>query len=228
MPSDRPKPSGFPSGIWPVFERLRYDVLWLNSKLLLFRDGFLTDDNRRVLFSHTGDAFGLIEDSIKIDITLSIARLIDPAEQGKGAKKKENLTLPYLFELIQQQGNAPALHEGVLARYEALNPILEPIATLRNKVMAHSDRPTAMDGHIDLPLTAADVVTVVNGFKGILNDVEGHFDDSGMLYDFRVSYQDIHSVVRHIRRGIQGFDEDMRRMTEHYMTPSPPQRGEVQ
>jgi len=55
---------------------------------------------------------------------------------------------------------------------------------------------------LNLPLTAQNIIDVCNGFKGIINDIDGYYAKSTTLFDFQVSYSSLDNLVRHLRRGI--------------------------
>ena len=211
-------PPGFPTEITPAFEALRDDMIKLAWKMTLFQNAYLNEENHAVLFERTAAVFSIFEDALSTDLTISIARLMDQPDHGK---KKPNLTLQYLFELIREHGNAPTLLADVQARYAKLEVILKDIGELRNKVLAHRDRPTALTTPLNLPLTAQNIIDVCNEFKGIINDIDGYFAESTTLFDFQVSYSNIDNLVRHLRRGIQGVNEDNEREMQKYM-PKPP------
>jgi hypothetical protein len=207
---------GFPIEIKSAFDTLRDDMLNLALKMTLYQNAYLNQDNRDTLYERTADVFRLFEQALSTDILLSIARLMDPSK----TRNKLNLSLNYLFELIDEHGNASTLLEGVKKRYKNLESILPQIEVMRNKALAHRDLPTALDTPLNLPLTAKDIIQVCDEFKGIMNDIEGHFKESETLYDLQVSYQDIDNLVKHLRRGIQGIDEDNKNYMQKYM-PKP-------
>lgn len=209
-PHPRPVPPGFPPSIKVVYDQLRNDMVNLSLKLSLFKDAFLTPENTEVLFRRSADAFNLIEQCVANDISISIARLMDKATSGAGPDK-ENLTLWYLFDLIKTHGKAPELLTTIEARYKSLETILCSISLLRRKVIAHRDRATALTTPLDLNLTTADILKVCDEFKGILNDIEGHFEHSKMMYGFVVSYAGIPNLVKHLKRGIEAVDEDFKK-----------------
>lgn len=211
-------PRGFLSQIIPTFEYLRESMQQLAWKLTVFRDTFLNQENRAVLLDRTEAVFLLFEESLSTDITISIARLMDPVKTGS----KENLTLWYLFELIREFGNAPDLLSTIEARYQALDHILKPISELRNKVLAHCDRPTALTTPLALTLTAQDIVHVCKEFKGIVNDIDGYFAESQTLFDFQVCFSNIDTLVKYLQRGIQGVDQDNEReLQKCFSKPNP-------
>ncbi len=218
-----PPVRGFPSEIKNAFDQLRADVIHLALKLTLFRSAFLTPENRGVLFDRTGDAFWLIEDSVAVDITISVARLMDPPGTGKHA----NLTLRYLFDLIEKHGNAPELLAQVQVRYQALDSILSSIKMMRDKVLAHRDRTAAIETPLNLNLTEDDIIRVCDEFKGIMNDVETYFERSSVLYDFHGATGSIPHLVTILNRGIVGMDEDLKKEWARHLPPTEGY-GEVQ
>lgn len=225
MPRPETPPPGFPPPVKKAYEQLRNDMVDLALKLTLFKSAFLTPENREVLFKRSADAFSLIQDSVANDITIAIARLMDPPESGKG-EDKQNLTLKYLFQLIKEHGPAE-LHAKVETRHKGLEPLLAPISLLRRKVLAHRDRKTALEEPLNLKLTAQDVLHVCEEFKGIMNEIEGYYEESHMMYDFQVSYSNIPNLVKHLKRGIEAVDEDFRKeMERNFGQPQP--YGEVQ
>ncbi|MBA4190803.1 MAG: hypothetical protein C0467_22685 [Planctomycetaceae bacterium] len=210
-------PPGFPPEITPAFDALRDDMMMLAWKMTLYQNAYLNQDNRALLFERTATVFCLFEDSLSTDLTISIARLMDPPVSGKN---KPNLTLRYLFELIREYGNAPTLLDAVQARYAKLDAILKHIGELRNKVLAHRDRSTALTTPLQLPLTTQNIIDVCAEFKGIINDIDGYFAESTTLFDFQVSYSNLDNLICHLRRGIQGMNEDNEREMQRYL-PKP-------
>ncbi|HYH65334.1 MAG TPA: hypothetical protein VD866_11620 [Urbifossiella sp.] len=221
-------PPEFPPEIQPAFEVLREDMMELARKLLLYRDGFLNQSNCEVLFARTATVFETFGRSLINDIIISVARLMDPpttgnqekkkkpAKAGKEPKKRENLTLRYLFELIQQHGNARELHARVVARYQLLEPILTPISDLRNKVLVHRDRPTALTTPLSIPITDQDIVRVCEVFQGIVNDIDHHFAESGTAFNVLLSVSNLDALLHILRRGMKGLDDDQEAEMERW------------
>jgi hypothetical protein len=217
MSFSRPRPTGFPLEIKPAFDQLQEDMVGLSWKLELYRTGFLDEGNRDVLFAQTETAFSIIQSSLEVDITLSVARLMDPPTQMQG--KRLNLTLRHLFELIEAHGNAKELLAKITGRYQSLESLLGPIQGLRNTVMAHRDRPTAYGHKAPLPISPDGIVQVCREFQGILNDIDGHFAGSETAYQTLLSISNIEAVVSLLRRGMQGFEEDWQRELDKWRKP---------
>lgn len=200
-----PPAPGFPAEVRPAFEVLKQDIIWLSQKLDLYRMGFLDEASREVLFSHTAHAFLVLQDSLTNDLIISIARLMDDAGSGS----RTNLSLKHLFSLVRERGRNPDLASDIEAKLSSIEGVLVPIAKLRNKVLAHRDRTTALTTPLDLQLAADDITRVCRVLQEILNAIEGYFERSTFSYHYTVSYQDIRAVVRFLQGGIQGWEQEL-------------------
>lgn len=216
---------GFPPEIQLAFEQLCKDMTSVAWKITLYKDAYLNPENRAILFERTETVFSLFEDALVNDLILALARLMDPPESAKKPGTRPNLTLLYLFDLISTHGNAPSLHSAINARYAKLASLLADVKTLRDKVLAHRDRTAALTTPLALSLTPDDLVAICDEFKGIINDVYGHFADTAILFDMQLSYSNLESLIRHLRRGIQATKEDFERELQQFSQPVSQQTG---
>jgi len=105
------------------------------------------------------------------------------------------------------------------------------LTVIRHKAFAHRDLPTATGTQVHEPVLAADVMKVSTEFLGIINDIEGYFEESGTLFDMQVSFSNLPNSIKHLKRGIEAVEEDNRRKMERWMPKPAPEgtsSGEVQ
>ena len=85
------------------------------------------------------DFFRTIRDSIMLDISMTLARLLDPPEQGSKERLKRNLVLLRLIDDIGLTSRAEWTEDCQRA-YQYLNEGFRPkVHEVRNKRLAHND-----------------------------------------------------------------------------------------
>jgi ankyrin repeat protein len=124
------------------------------------------DDEGECLNKASGPAAACIMDALLRDVVLALARLLDPAEQGK----HQNASIAQLVT----NGVPKGLHD-----------FLKHVSAIRNKRLAHSDV-TAMREAIRVKygITDSEVDEAFKQIIAIVNDVELKATNGQTAYDY--------------------------------------------
>jgi hypothetical protein len=125
-----------PKAIDEVFQPLRNEVLGIHMAWRLYREAFATSEERVILLNrYAGIWFGYAQAAMYDDIVVSLFRLLDPPNQGKG---RDNLTLARLADVVETDHRKVLANVVRTARNRVEN-LLQPFADWRNKRVAHND-----------------------------------------------------------------------------------------
>jgi protein-tyrosine-phosphatase len=190
-----------------VFYELRNECLVLHWKWEEYVALFGTSSQRvKLLNEAAGAFFWVVQDSLWRDVLLSIARLTDPTNSGKG---KDNLTLQKLRGLV-----APAVQPKVEKLIAECLARTEFARDWRNRHIAHSDLALALDDKNARPLIAASRQSVKEAlapFVKLLNAVEVHYTNAEAMYEPR-PHGNAESLLYVMRDGLKAEEDRYKRM----------------
>jgi hypothetical protein len=125
-----------PTAIDEVFQPLRNEVLDIHMAWRLYREAFATSKERVILLNrYAGVWFGYAQAAMYDDIVVSIFRLLDPPNQGKG---RDNLALARLADVVETDSQT-VLASVIRTIRNRVENLLQPFAEWRNKRVAHND-----------------------------------------------------------------------------------------
>jgi hypothetical protein len=114
---------------------------WVWMVYMHFEVLYGTEEARTVLRNSAPDFFGELQNVLIHYILLQMCALTDPSTSTVRGQKLENLTINNLADTIEWTPTTQAVIKSNVAR---LNEIVEPIREARNKIIAHSDKDTAL------------------------------------------------------------------------------------
>jgi len=163
-----------PPSVAPLFSTLWQEAQNLHFDWQIYRQLFGTSQERLTLLARFGvRAFALFEYVLSHHVTLSIFRLLDPANQGRD---KDNLSLERLVNEVK--ADHPPLGDTLEQHLHAMRGVMARHADLRNKVIAHRDlriTPTLYDGTSTvLRPSRRTVEDALGHLRRIMNGVEVH------------------------------------------------------
>ena len=181
-----------PAPVRAFYSVLAYDVTWLNAKWRIYRQLFDSGDDVLQLLNTTGPSFfRVLQDALKADIFVSIARLLDPP-QTKGRK---NASFDRLSEELTSAGYVEA-SQALTTITAQMRLECAQILKRRHRILAHRDLPSALRLDTEAlriidPATIGEAIALAGK---ALNSVEGSFEDRDTAFE-GVS---LHDDARHI------------------------------
>ena len=163
-----------PEAIREIFMMLCQDVVFLTKKWRLYLGLFSDREAAELLSNMARETFQIIEESLRNDMSMAIARLCDPGRMGK----HECISFHALAE------RAPQVDE-LGQKVDAFVELCAPIEALRNKRLAHNDLEAAIRPR-DNPLPGivrSLIEKVVSDAGGLLNYVVSKFDDAELVFE---------------------------------------------
>lgn len=151
-------------------------VVWRQYRQLYSDAGTIEVLNRTA-----GLFFKIVQDELWDSVLLGICRMLDPAEQGWGAKRRKNLTLRSLPELITDS----ALKDEVTAACDRASVAAAFAIEHRNKRIAHQDHGYATN-HTVLELNGISrqqVEDMLKALRDVMQLIDTHYNDADVRYD---------------------------------------------
>src|SRR5262249_479295 len=152
-------------------------------KWKLYTDLFGEPESIDVINQTVPSVFGIIEEVLRNDMTMSLGRLLDPP----GTKPRENMSIPRLIANLVTHCE-PLLAAEAERQLEAIRRHCEKTLVWRNKRVGHNDLHTALQYHENpLPnITKPYVEQALTLIRNLMNYLESHFDESETAYEFVV------------------------------------------
>ena len=198
----------------PQFHALRQEVIYLHRKWLEYVALFGTKPTRIKLMNATASVFfRTVQDVFWDDILLHIGRLTDPPSTGKFF----NLTLQNLSALISDEklkAKVDPLVSSVLEQSEFSRE-------WRNKLVAHRDLDTAINGTADQISGGSreQVNTALDTMAALLDAIDLHFTESGTHYRFDEGIGRAKDLLFFLDDGKKRYDERQARIIAGKGTP---------
>ncbi len=127
--------SDMPESIKDIFNELKNEVIWLQTKWVNYRQLFGGSDTRLKLLTKCAHAFFLItHNALVVDVLMTLGKLIDPAGRGK----RKNLSFEQLQKQVEKNGDRE-LGSKLGEILGALKEKSRRFEAVRNKRLAHLD-----------------------------------------------------------------------------------------
>jgi hypothetical protein len=198
-----------PTSIDEIFQPLRNEVLDVHMAWRLYREVFATTEERVILLNRYACVwFGYAQAAMYDDIVVSIFRLLDPSNQGKG---RDNLTLARLADVVEADGQM-CLANAIRAARNSVENLLHPFADWRNKRVAHNDLRRMQARWQGNPTTPGPSYQIIEeslaGVRGCMNSVDQHYQNNNTGYeDIFVLSGDGEELIKHLKRYDQHVEE---------------------
>jgi len=154
-----------PEEIRDVFMWLCQDMVALYRKWDFYLGLYGKPENQPIV-SFLPQAFSVIEESLRTDLTMAICRLSDPLEM----RKQENLNFRSLGAFYCQDAKLQVLiNEFVMS--------CEPVRINRNKLVGHSDKVARLEpGRAMIPqIKKSDIDTIIKNAESIIAHVSWEY-----------------------------------------------------
>ncbi len=196
------------SDLGRVFASVQIDVMSVQVRWVLYSQLFRSSKERIVLLNETaGTFFGTLQRTMREDVLLSLARLIDRVDTGG----KDNLSLRQLPLRVFCEGLRGDM-ESLLDRAEHVG---EAVKDWRNRRLAHRDllvslgvSPNPLEGIGD-----EDVECLLGLIHELMNRVETHYTGASTGYEFVATAPlDADGLAYYMDLGLRTQEEYDRRM----------------
>jgi len=179
--------SAFPPDCGELFYELSNDIKLLHLHWQNYRLLYGTSPERIELLKWAADLFfGLLENIIRHDIILRIARLTDQATTGPHS----NASLPQLVEIISPHIDYTS-NQLIRDLLQKLLNSCTPIRNLRNRVLVHNDLEIKLN-YSSNPIpgfSRADIEKILEHIRNLANEIENCFNLTN------TSFQYVHSIT---------------------------------
>jgi hypothetical protein len=191
----------FPASIHQLWEALRYEVVWLHGRWIMYRQLFGTSPERIAILNRSaGTFFNTLESVLMKDVQISLSKLGDPADSKRGS----NMTLKALLRQLERHGETLVASklDPLIAVFDAS---CQKIRHRRNKWIAHFDMATMLNRSVT-PLegpSRAEIEEALLGLREAMNCVEVHYADTSTAYEYFTIAADGDSLISTLMRGLR-------------------------
>lgn len=185
--------AAFPPGTGELFYELLNNVANLHLIWKDYRILYGTSQERIELLNWAaGEFFGLLDDVIRHDVVMRIARLTDPAR----SMGHDNVSLERIVDGLNQHVE-PSFVKELRVKLQELRTYCEPIRQLRNRFLAHEDMASALKYHPDpLPgISRAFIEGALKQTRDIMGHMEQKFLGSPTSHEYIISFANAERLV---------------------------------
>ena len=188
-----------PLEIRTIFNWLFLDVIYLQSKWDFYLGLFGKDQNTDLLSELAPWSFNIIEESLRIDMTMIICRLSDPPK----SRGNDNLSFSILIEKC-------SYIEGIEILFGKFKEACAPLKEHRNKLVAHKDlRSFIKPREYPLPGINKDQIEMILELAtNILKKVLAHFGEEADISFHLITQGGADTLICYLEAGKNYYSED--------------------
>ncbi|MBI4492695.1 MAG: hypothetical protein HY690_07900 [Chloroflexi bacterium] len=172
--------------LWRDLAHLHYN--WKNYRALYGS----SPETIELLNSTASTFFALLDGILFHDIVLAIARLQDPPR----SVGRDNASLARLVALLERHVE-PSLYTAWSDQLRAIQTYCEPLRTIRNRIVAHSDLEMALVYHDEPPqgLSRAWIEGALKQLRDLNGAIERHFRGSSTSHEHVISQFNAEALI---------------------------------
>ena len=181
-----------------IWHRIEYELIWLHSRWIIYRQLFGTDAERVDILNRSASTFANTLQTVLLDdVQLGLANLGDPADSGRF----KNLTFARLANDVIATG---VLSDKLPTLLDAYAISCTSIRDRRNKRIAHFD----LDAKLQ-PIeqtfgpSREEIEAALLAGRNFMNCIEQHFCGSQTAYELTVLQSDGDSLISTLRAGLR-------------------------
>ena len=169
-----------PADLREVYQALQQQVLWLIAKRKIYVELYSDKETVALLNRASPPTFRTVQDALFADTVMSLARMGDPPRSAG----KDNLSFRRLKKILEEHFDGE-ISSSCSKLVDAFVDESEPLRTIRNRQLAHSDLKTVLGANTDpLPgVSLALIGSLLDRAAEILNELAGAILDSHTTYD---------------------------------------------
>jgi len=197
---------GYPDGSGELAHWLWNDISnlhmnWTNYRILFGTDEAIID----LLNSVASSFFAIVERVLRHDSVLRICRITDPPFFGR-SKRNSNASLRQLS--FRTENDLPEeLQDEFAKQLNKLDELADPIRTLRDKRIAHSDSGVVLEYSSEpLGVSRAAVEDILSKIRGAFHLLEDHYLGSVTSFEHVIQANDARKLLYHLRQ-VRTFEE---------------------
>jgi hypothetical protein len=197
IPNEYSKVLGYDLG--EIYQALIHEVKWLHLKWKQYRILFADSQERIDLLNRAGGTFFfIIQEVLRDDVMMHIARLVDP----KRNKDKENLSLAQLASAVQVK--APNISGEIFRLVSEARKKAHFVEDWRNRRLAHTSLDVALRRKAKtLPgIELEQIEGFLRALRDVLNKIMSHFWNGTHAFEIIYADGDAEYLVEFIRRAV--------------------------
>jgi hypothetical protein len=195
----------YPRELETVFEKIKYQVILLHDRWIIYRQLYGTSKERIELLNESApEFFWIIQDVLWDEIPLNICRLADPIQSGRDKKSKKNLCLEILCQITKELRQED-LYIDLCNSLSRFRENCETLKKHRNKRIAHLDLKAFLNEKSKyLPgISRAMIEDALKELRFFMNLIDGFYEDSETAYDHCVMTGDGEFLITALKQALR-------------------------
>lgn len=201
--------SSFPNNLGLLGFHIWNDINLLHESWNDYRAFYGTDQYRIDLLNQCAPSFFMIlEDMLRHNIILSIARLTDPPNSGRN-QQNVNASIKKLFVELKSDLDKSMKNE-IKMLFNKLDNQTRKIKDLRNKLIAHSDFKTKLELRSEpLPgVSRAEIEDILSTIRAIFHKIELKYLNSETYFQGVLAYGNAEDLLHLLDNAIKSREDN--------------------
>jgi hypothetical protein len=173
-----------PLEIGELYTPLFSQVSHLHSQWAIYRQLFVAGPETFQLLQWAANGFfRVVQDTLASEILLTISRLTDSKQTGRGNRARDNLSLEQLAHSVDEL-KFPTLRVEIQRRLTEAQQTCGFARNVRNKLLAHSDLSTTLRNReaVISKATTTNIDAAIESIAWVINAIPAHFDKSTVVF----------------------------------------------
>jgi hypothetical protein len=190
-----------PSEIAELYTPLFSQVSHLHAQWEIYRQLYVAGPETFQLLQWAANGFfRVVQDTLASEILLTISRLTDVKQTGRGNRARDNLSLDRLAHSVNQS-EFPVLRAEVDKCLTQSRQDCAFARDVRNKLLAHSDLSTSLRDReaVISQATTTNIDAALVSIARVMNAIPAHFDGSTVVYEIARMPDDGNSLLNRLR-----------------------------
>jgi AbiU2 len=182
-------------------------ICHLNLSASAYSQLYSSKEAIEILNSSAPRFFSLLQYWLPWTIYLQIGRLTDPPQSGTRSGLRSNASFSGFVKVLREAGETAAA-DALDNDYKALQPAVQKIRNIRDRMLAHADLQTVLRKESPLPEVSHEELTaLVDKIGKTYNRIDAHFRGKETYFEGMGASTGVDAVTLFLERGVKSFEE---------------------
>lgn len=195
----------YPESVAELAYHLWNAICHLNLSVSTYSQLYSSKEVIEILNGSAPRFFRLLQSWLPWTIYFQIGRLTDPAQSRAGGGPRSNASFAGFVQVLREAGETEAA-DALDNDFKALEPALEKVRTIRNRMLAHADLQTVLRKDPPIPLIPhVEIETLVDEISKTYIRTDARFRKKEIYFKGIGAFSGVDELTAFLERGIQSF-----------------------
>ena len=196
----------YPESVAEFAYHLWNAICHLNLSMAAYSQLYSSKEVLEILNSSARRFFSLLQSWLPWTIYLQIGRLTDPAQSGTRSGLRSNASFVGFVKVLRDAGETAAA-DALDKDYKALEPDVQKIRNIRNRMLAHADLQTVLRKESPLPdISHEELEALVDKIGKTYNRIDARFRGKQTNFEGMGTSTGVDALTAFLERGVKSFE----------------------